>query len=76
MSFDVFVGLAHGSIYIHYSSWKDQIMIMKSYCHYQKRKSHRTGAQIGAIVRMYVDEYVFLQELKKKTSLYLYYSYC
>lgn len=24
------------------------------------------GAQIGAIVCMYVDEYVFLQELKKK----------
>lgn len=46
MSFDVFVGLVHGSIYTHYSSFFLR---------------HHMDAQIDAVVHVYVDEYISLQ---------------
>lgn len=46
MSFDVFVGLVRGSIYTHYSSFFLR---------------HHMDAQIDAVVHVYVDEYISLQ---------------
>ena len=46
MSFDVFVGLVHGSIYTHYSS-----IFLR----------HHMYAQIDEVVHVYVDEYISLQ---------------
>lgn len=53
MSFDVFVGLVHGSIYTHYSSFFLR---------------HHMDAQIDAVVHVYVDEYISLQNFLKNTN--------